>query len=335
MPDTLRVAVIGAGRIVELGHLPGFQKAGVQVVALCDVNQDNLVSLADRFQVERRYTDWHAMLADGGFDAVSICTPPSLHCEMAVTSAQHGYHTLVEKPMALTLDECDQMIHAAQEAGVLLMVAHNQRFSLRHVIAKEVLDRGDLGQPRRAHAAFTHGGPEKWSPNQSWYFNTRFAGHGAFLDLGYHKIDLLRWLTGQEVKDISCFSATFEKPTTAEDTMVAAMRFSDGMLGTLQISWASRPGVEDLVSISCEHGMIHVPSNAAEPVRVLKQLTNGDLFESSYLNHGCDLDPAGWFGMAAAFVDAARRRTLSPVSGEDGRTTLATVLKAYQSLHAG
>jgi UDP-N-acetylglucosamine 3-dehydrogenase len=332
MAETLRVALIGAGRIVELGHLPGFQKAGAQVVALCDVNQDNLASLAERFQVDRRYTDWHTMLDDGGFEAVSVCTPPSLHGEMAASSARHGYHTLVEKPMALTLDECDEMIRAARDGGVLLMIAHNQRFSWRHVIAREVLDRGDLGQPRRVHAAFTHGGPEKWSPNQSWYFNTQLAGHGAFFDLGYHKIDLLRWLLGQEVTDIHAFSATFEKPTSAEDTMVAALRFSGGALGTLQISWASRPGVEDLVSVSCARGIIHVPSAGTEPVRIHEQLPAGDVLESTHLNHAGALDPTGWFGMAAAFVDAVTGGKPSPVSGEEGKATLAAVLKTYRML---
>lgn len=333
MAEKLRIALIGAGRIAELGHLPGFRLAGAEVVALCDHREQGLHSLADAFHVERRCSDWRQMLDEGGFDAVSICTPPSLHCEMVTVSARHGFPTLVEKPMALSLQECDAMIQAARDAGVMLMIAHNQRFSPRHIVAKEVLDGGKLGQARRAHAAFTHGGPENWSPTQTWYFDTRQAGFGAFLDLGYHKIDLLRWLLGQEVTDIQAFGATFEKPTSADDTMVAALRFSGGTLGTLQISWASRPGVEDLVVIGCENGLLQVPSSGAEPVRVARRLPNGEIIETTHLNQAAALDTPGWFGMAAAFVDAVNSGKPSPVPGEEGRATLAAVLRAYETLN--
>src|SRR5579871_3839542 len=114
MKTPLRVGIIGAGRIAEKAHLPGFAQAGAQVVALCDVNAANLARLADEFQVQRRYSDWRHMLAEGELDAVSICAPPPFHCACAVASAEHGLHTLVEKPMALTLEECDQMIGAAK-----------------------------------------------------------------------------------------------------------------------------------------------------------------------------------------------------------------------------
>ncbi len=331
MTEKLRIALIGAGRIAELGHLPGFVRAGAEVVALCDTNMASLSLLAGEYGVSRCYDDWRAMLDEGGFDAVSICTPPALHAEMALASLARGYPTLVEKPMAVTLDECDQMIEAASAADTLLMVAHNQRFSLRHVVAKEVLDSGRLGIVRRAHAAFTHGGPENWSPNQTWYFNTALAGHGSLLDLGYHKIDLLRWLLGQEVAEICAMAATFEKPTAADDTVVAALRFDGGALGTLQISWASRPGVEDLVTLGCEHGMLHVPSQGDQPVRVFEQRPAGDVIEATYLNHAAALDPAGWFGMAAAFVEAVREGKPSPVPGSEGRATLAAVLRAYEA----
>src|SRR5512141_2087285 len=114
MADKLRVGVIGAGRIAELGHLPGYVKAGAEVVAICDVDQGNLNRLAEQFHIPRCYADWRAMLADGQLDAVSVCTPPSLHCQMVVASLQRGYHTLVEKPLALSLEECDQIVAAAR-----------------------------------------------------------------------------------------------------------------------------------------------------------------------------------------------------------------------------
>jgi len=285
-------------------------------------------TFADTYGVERRYQDWRAMLAEGGFEAVSICTPPALHGEMTVASAQHGYHVLVEKPMALTVQQCDEMIAAADQAGVILMVAHNQRFSARHGIAKEILATGRLGAPRRVHAVFAHAGPEHWSPDQTWYFNPSLSGHGVLLDLGYHKIDLLRWLLGQEVVAVQAFTAAFEKSAAVDDTVVAALKFSGGTLGTVQVSWVERPGFDDFTTIHCERGAIRIPSLATEPVRVEEQ-RSGHVVEAAY--RCTTTDPAGWFGAVAAFVEAVQHGGESPVPGTEGKATLAAVLAAYQS----
>ena len=324
-----RIAIIGAGKIVEVGHLPGFVKADAPVVALCASSPDNLNRVADAFEIERRYTDWRQMLADGGFDAVSICTPPSLHKEMTVASLRQGYHVLLEKPIAVSLDECDAMIEAADSAQRILMMAHNQRFRMQHIIAKEILETGRLGQIRRVHAVFAHGGPERWSPNQKWYFDPQRAGYGVLIDLGYHKIDLLRWLLEQEVTDIRAFTATFEKPTSADDTVVAILQFDRGTLATLQASWAHHPDVPDSVVMACENGTLTIPSNPTEPVRVVEQ-RGSEIVEATY---ACNTsDGPGWFGAVAAFVDAVRHSKTSPVPATAGKATLAAVLRAYEGL---
>ena len=231
MTNPLRVAVIGAGEIARRGHLPGFVKAGAQIVALCSRRNPRLPDLAAKYGA-KYYYDWREMLREGGFEAVSICTPPALHSEMAVESARRGCHILVEKPMALTLDECDRMIEAAAKAGVLLMVAHNQRFAAHHRQARQILQSGRLGRPYLVHTVLGHGGPEHWSPAQEWYFQPDQAGQGALADLGSHKIDLLRWLLAQEVVEVGAMSATFEKATPANDTAICLLRFNQGTLAT-------------------------------------------------------------------------------------------------------
>ncbi|MEQ8672745.1 MAG: Gfo/Idh/MocA family oxidoreductase [Aggregatilineales bacterium] len=325
MNDPLRIAVIGAGKIAEMGHIPGFQKAGAKVVALCSRTETNLSLIADQFDVERRYTDWQQMLKDGNFDAVSICTPVYLHAEMTVACLHQGYHVLLEKPIAASLADCDAMIAAADQSNCILMLAHNQRFRLQHIIAKQVLDSGRLGIVRRVHSAFAHGGPEYWSPNQQWYFDPVRAGQGAMMDLGYHKIDLLRWLLGQEVKEIHALKATFEKPTTADDTSVAIMQFEQGTLATLQASWAHFPGVPDSLDIFCENGTLHIPSNPSDPIHIVER-ENGQLRESDI---DCSAaEGPGWLDTMQAFIDAVRTGEPS-VSARDARATLHAVLRAY------
>lgn len=325
----LRAAVVGGGKIAELGHLPGYQAAGVDVVALSERTPAKLDLMADRFGIPRRYLDWRALLADGGFELVSICTPPALHREMVVEALHRGYHTLVEKPMALTEAECDAMIAAAEASGRLLMVAHNQRFRSQHRVAKSILDTGRLGPIRRVHAVFAHGGPERWSPDQTWYFDQALAGQGVLLDLGYHKLDLLRWLLGEEIVWIQAATATFEKPTSAEDSAVAILSFSGGALGTLQVSWAHHPDVPDSITIDGERGTLTVPSDPAAPVRVLEQAAWGGVLESLITP-----DPSGgpgWLPAVEAFVHAVRHGEPSPVSGSEGKAALRAVLQAYTS----
>jgi predicted dehydrogenase len=330
MGNALRVAVIGAGQIAQRGHLPGYVHAGAKLVALCDNAHPELETIAARFQVKRTYRDWKAMLAEGGFEAVSICTPPFLHCEMSVEALRCGYHVLLEKPMAISLAEYDQIIAAARQSGKLLMVSHNQRFMAAHQMVKAILESGELGRPYLAHGVFGHSGPEVWSPAQTWYFQRDRAGKGVLADLGYHKLDLIFWLTGQHLDQISAFANTFEKVTSLEDSAVCSFHLSDGLLGTLQVSWVFRPDWENSLTLRCERGVIHVPTEAGDPVRILKLDAIGRMVESEHrLNTD---DPSGWFGAVQAFATAIQTGAPSPVPGEEGRAALEAVLAASEAI---
>jgi UDP-N-acetylglucosamine 3-dehydrogenase len=330
MKNKLRAAVIGAGQIAQRGHLPGYQKAGIEIVALCDSTHPELESIASKYQVERCYRDWQEMLTCGGFDVVSVCTPPFLHCQMAVEATSLGYHVLVEKPMAMSLEECDRMIEAAQKAGVLLMISHNQRFMAPHQIAKEILDSGILGKPYMVHGVFGHAGPELWSPTQQWYFRPERAGQGVITDLGYHKLDLIRWIFGQEFVQIVSINNTFEKSTSLEDSAVFSFQLSGGTLGTVQVSWVFRPEWENSLVVRCEKGVLRIPTDASEPVRVVRLDASSRVIESEY--HCSTADTSGWFGAVKGFVDAVESGGPSPVPGLDGRAILAAVLGASDSV---
>ncbi len=330
MVNILRAAVIGAGQIAQRGHLPGYVQAGAELAALCDNAHPDLEAVAARFQVQRTCRDWQVMLSEGGFDVVSICTPPYLHGDMAVEALRRGYHVLVEKPMAVSLAECDRMIDSARQSGTLLMVSHNQRFIAAHQLAKAMLDAGDVGTPYLVHGVFGHSGPEVWSPTQTWYFQPDRAGRGVIAALGYHKFDVIRWLTGQSLVQVSAFSQTFEKATSLEDSAVFAFQLSGGMLGTMQVSWVFRPDWENSLTVRCERGVIQIPTEAADPVRVRRVDKLGRAVESA---HVCKTpDPSGWFGAVQAFVTAVQTGAPSPVPGTEGKAALAAVLAAAEAI---
>lgn len=328
----LRAAVIGAGQIARRAHLPGYVRAGVPVVALCDLPGADLDALAGEFGVARLYHDWRQMLADGGFDVVSVCTPPALHAAMTVEAARRGYSVLVEKPMALTVAECDAMIEAADAAGVTLMVAHNQRYIAHHQQAKALLDSGRLSRVYLAHAVIGHSGPEHWSPAGRWYFQAEQAGPGALADLGSHKIDLLCWLLGQRVIEIAALGAAFEKAAVF-DTVACLLRFDGSALATLHASWAFHPGWENSLVLRCERGTLIVPTDLREPVRLLEDGADGPR-ESAY-PAATDNDSAGWLATMAAFVQAVAQGGPAPISGAEGRAVIANMEAAYTALVSG
>src|SRR5262249_22283406 len=123
MSETIRFGIIGSGRISR-PHLRSLAEIeGAEAVALADVNEQTLNERAEEFGVPRRYRDWNDLLKDDAVQAVTICLPHNLHARAALDAAHHRKHILTEKPMCLSLEECDRMIAAAEQNGVLLMVA--------------------------------------------------------------------------------------------------------------------------------------------------------------------------------------------------------------------
>jgi predicted dehydrogenase len=149
-------------------------------------------------------------------------------------------------------------------------------------------------------------------------------------DLGYHKLDLIRWLTGQDYVHMAAFSTTFEKNTTLEDSVVINFQLSSGTLGTIQVSWVFRPDWENSLVIRGERGVIRVPTEVSDPVKVLLLNRAGNIVETE---HRCSsTDPSGWFGAVQAFVDAIQNQAPSPVSGEEGYLAMKAVLAASESV---
>jgi UDP-N-acetylglucosamine 3-dehydrogenase len=329
----LRVAIIGLGKIATTGHIPGYRKAGAEIVAGCDIRAEHAKQVCESSGIPRAYTDWKEMLAAGGFDAVSICTPIVHHGPMAAESARRGYHVLVEKPMAASLEECDRMIEAARERGVLLMVSHNQRFMPAHVAAKEIIGSGLLGAPILVQTSFGHGGPEKWSPTGQWYFDPQQAKMGVMADLGCHKIDLVQWLLGQDIVEVSAFMGTFQKDTPLEDTVTGILRFSGGAIGTFVASWTYAADWENSVTVRCEHGAVMIPEHDPFTAVVRRDLPGGKREEVTH--RISSEDSSGWFGSLAAFTEAVRKGQPAPVTGEEGRKVMAVLLGAYDSASTG
>src|SRR5262249_22794985 len=140
----LRAAILGAGLISGKKHIPAFlrQRSRVELCALCDVNLQAAQNLGKTFGIPHAYSDLAYLLAKEKPDLVDICTPPRTHAKLAVEAIRHGCHVLIEKPMAMTVAECDEIVEAARAAKVKVCVAHSDLFYHPFIKARELVAAG-------------------------------------------------------------------------------------------------------------------------------------------------------------------------------------------------
>ena len=357
---TVRIGIVGAGAITERAFLPGFAEPdspqaasgfgdwafngclGAQVVMLADLDHDRAVSLARQFGVPQVTTDWRDVIANREVDAVCVTTPNYLHCEMAVAACRAGKHVLVEKPLAGTMREADEMVAAADAAGVVFMVEQVQRFFPIHEVAKQVINAGVIGQVLSMRARFSHAGPEYWSPRGKWFLTKSGAVHGAMFDLGVHKFDLIRFLTGKRVAEVSAFTATLAKEIEVEDHGVAILRFADGALGVVEASWASSPW-ENSLKLYGTAGNLQIGVESAQPISVefatpLTYFLNtaapqGEFDHARYVPFVPKQSLTG--GPFRHFVDCIAKGEECLTPGADNRRSLEISLAAFKSQETG
>jgi UDP-N-acetylglucosamine 3-dehydrogenase len=152
-------------------------------------------------------------------------------------------------------------------------------------------------------------------------------------DLGYHKLDLVQWMLGQDITRVTAFMGKFQKDTVLEDTAAGILKFGGGAIGTIVASWAFAADWENSVTFRCANGEVAVCGHDPFTVVVRRDLPSGVKEE---VTHRIDSeDSSGWFGSTAAFVEAVRKGLPSPVSGEEGKKVMAVLLGAYDSASTG
>lgn len=203
----IKVAIIGTGSISK-HHIQGYLKnPNVELYAFCDINEQQLNKMGEKYGITRLYTDKDVMLRElPEIDAVSVCTWNSEHAPCTIAALNAGCHVICEKPMATSAEEARAMKAAAEKNGKLLMIGFVRRFGNDCSILKDYIDGGFFGDIYYGKATYLrrNGAPGGWFGDKS-----RSAG-GPLIDLGVHVIDLTRYLLGNP-KPVSVYGATFHK----------------------------------------------------------------------------------------------------------------------------
>lgn len=200
MDDILRVGIIGGGRIADM-HAPGYRdQAGAVIHAVCDASEETARRRAAEWGAQKVYLDYHDLLADPEIDLVEILTPHHLHRDMVCDAAAAKKHVSVQKPMAMTAAECDAMINACFYAGVQFKVFENFVFYPPFVLAKKLINDGEIGEPLtlRLKLGTLSGGWHVPLDSWIWRLDKEYCGPGpAVWDDGYHKFSMAVDLFGE------------------------------------------------------------------------------------------------------------------------------------------
>jgi predicted dehydrogenase len=277
--------IIGCGNVTELKSGPAFNKVEhSRLVAVMRRNAALAEDYAKRHQVPRFYTDADELIHDPEVNAVYVATPPDTHAMYAIKVMRAGKPVYVEKPMARTYAECQEMIRVSEETGMPLYVAYYRRTLPAFLKVKELLEEGAIGKLLtvniRLHKAF--GANDQYPEQQSWHVKPEIAGAGHFYDLASHQLDYLDYALGPitEVKGIAINRAGFYQ---AEDTVSAAFTFSSGVMGTG--SWCfvvDKNNEEDKIEITGTQGKITFPCFDKGDVLLI---TRQDKKTYSFQNH--------------------------------------------------
>lgn len=281
------IGIVGCGRITQVRHLPEYAaRNDVKIAGLYDMNMERAQALAAQYGA-KAYPSYEAMLAVEGIHAVSVCSANIAHAEHTLAALKAGKHVLCEKPMAVTLEECESMTRTAEQVGRVLMIGQNQRLAQAHQKARELIRQGRIGKPLTFRTAFRHAGPETWSIDSgkgTWFFDKDKAVMGALADLGIHKTDLIQFLLDQTIVEVSARLSTLDKRFNdgsligVDDHAVCIYQMSGGAVGTMTASWINYGPEDNATVIGGTLGQLRIYDDPARPL--IWQGRNGE--EESY-----------------------------------------------------
>ena len=199
----MNYALIGCGRIAT-NHIKAAINNDLDIVAVCDVKPEAMETLLAKHGLEkdasiRRYTDYKQMLAENDITLVSIATESGLHAEIALYCIDHGINVIIEKPMAMSMDDAEEIIRRSEEKGVKVSACHQNRFNIAVQETRRALEAGRFGK-------ISHGSVHvRWNRNRDYYTQAPWRGTwaqdgGCLMNQCIHGIDLLRWMMGDEVE---------------------------------------------------------------------------------------------------------------------------------------
>lgn len=332
MRKSVGFGIVGCGMIGKF-HLDCLKKTkNAHAAAIFSPIEGQAEAVANEYGITG-YDDYDAFLAHPGLDAISLCTPSGARLELAQRAASAGKHVVTEKPIEVTLERSQQLIDACQNHGVKLACIFQYRFYPDVLRVKKLIEQGKFGTLSLVDAQVKWYRNDAYYSESSWRGTWAMDGGGALMNQGSHTADLLRYLLG-EVAEVRAFAATRYHPIQTEDTVVSALRFESGAIGTLGASTAAAPGLPALIGIHGSQGsailagerLIYLSCPGEEPIHKMDEM--------DAINSGANPSDIRSHGHEIIFEDMANciLHDKTPlITGEDAYKSLSFIIDIYQS----
>ena len=338
----MRYALIGCGRIAT-NHMKAAVNNKLEISAVCDVVPEHMEVLLAKHELQNdisilRYTDYKSMIQEVKPDLVSIATESGIHAEIALFCIDHGVHVIIEKPMAMSISDANEIIRCSEEKHVRVSACHQNRFNIAVQEMRHALEAGRFGR-------LSHGSIHvRWNRNQGYYEQAPWRGTwaqdgGALMNQCIHGIDLLRWTFGGEIEEV--YGQTrqqFHDYLEAEDVGMAVVKFKNGAIATIEGTTNVYPkNLEETLYIFGEKGTVKIGGTSTNNIDVWDF---ADESEADTKNKGLQEETSNVYGnghtsLFADMIDAIQNDRKPYVDAYAGRDALELVLAIYKSQKEG
>ncbi|MCI8752173.1 MAG: Gfo/Idh/MocA family oxidoreductase [Lachnospiraceae bacterium] len=338
----MRYTLIGCGRI-SVNHIKAAVNNGFDIVAVCDIIPENMEKVLAKYGLEnkkniKRYTNYKQMLFENTTDLVSIATESGSHAEIALYCINKGIHVIIEKPIALSLDDADQIINISKKKNVKVCVSHQNRFNIAVQEMRKALEAGRFGK-------LSHGSVHiRWNRNKDYYKQAVWRGTwaqdgGALMNQCIHGIDLLRWTFGDDIEEV--YGQTRQQIhhyIETEDIGIAVVKFKNGTIATIEgTTNVYLHNLEETLYIFGENGTVKLGGKSTNNIDIwefanknINDTKNQKLEETTNNVYG-----NGHTSLFADMEDAIKNNRKPYVDAIAGRNALELVLAIYKSQKTG
>lgn len=339
----MNYALIGCGRIAT-NHIKAALNNNLNIVAVCDIKSDAMESLLSKHGLENdnsiaRYNDYKAMVAENPeIELVAIATESGVHAQIAKDCINAGINCIIEKPMAMAIEDADEIIRLSEERNVKVSACHQNRFNVAIQQMRAALEKGRFGK-------ISHGSINvRWNRNREYYDQAPWRGTwaqdgGCLMNQCIHGIDLLRWMMGDEVEEV--YGATrqqFHDYLECEDIGMAVLKFKNGALGTVEGTVNVYPkNLEETLYLFGEKGTVKIGGTSTNNIDVwdFADETEADQKNKNLQEATSNIYGNGHTSLYADVIDAIRNNRKPYVDAVAGRNALEMVLAIYQSTATG
>lgn len=338
----MKYGLIGCGRIAT-NHVKAVLNNNLEFVAACDIEESQINNLLakhglDKDTTIKHYIDYKKMIEQNKLDLVAIATESGNHAEIALYCIDHGINCIIEKPIAMSIQEADQIIRHAEEKGVKVSACHQNRFNIAVQEMRKAVEAGRFGK-------LSHGSVHvRWNRNVDYYAQAPWRGKwasdgGALMNQCIHGIDLLRWMMGDEVEEV--YGQTrqqFHDYLEAEDVGMAVIKFKNGAVATIEGTTNVYPrNLEETLYLFGENGTVKLGGTSTNNIDVWQF---ADETEADHKNKGLEEATSNVYGnghtsLYTDVIDAVKNDRRPYVDAVAGRNALELVLAIYKSQKDG